>query len=287
MNDNKILFGYSNLNNHSELSIPVYCLIRERTNNYLDKKVINFSESEKTSNYVQWEKINELYYKFSKIWNAIFKINIFEFRKLIKNELVLPRLLKCGFDEIFYSIDEYLTYIESNNKEFFLFAVDNDDFLVPNLCDKIRLYLNDELNILFWNHYDYLNAQGLIKILDFRLKDELDNEWHIHTNNCVFKNVNEPLTQHWDIQHKYFPNTIYEESLDKKYLPICLTLKNTNLTAYTVPIDLYTPKLVITSEEDLLDAYQHSLELPKNFDILPDTFQKDVKNMIELYKTLL
>lgn len=269
--------------------IPIYCLVREYTNDYLDKKIINFSE--KNPIFFQWDKINPLYYEFIQIWNSLFKIDIFEFRSLIKNEIVLPRLKKCEFDRIFFNINDYINYLENNKDPFFLYSVDNDDFLIPHFCNKITPYLinNDLLEICFWDHYDWLSSEEEIKIHTYKVNEP---NWQIHTNNSIFKNINTLLIQHWEVQVKFFPDTIYKDVPDKKYLSECFSLKNTNLSAYTTCISLRDnesngPKLLITNRDQLLERYKKCLNIPKNFYVLPYIFQKDVENMFELYKTLL
>jgi hypothetical protein len=265
---------------------PFYCLIREYSGDYLSNKLINFQETGQLC--FQWDKINILYYTFSQLWKSLFKIDIFEFRALIKNEIVIPRLRNCNFDKIFYDIKTYLDYIEDHHESFFLYAVDNDDFLLDDFRKEIDPILsNDEYDLLFWNHYDWLGTRSVIEI-----HDPTNENWQIHSNNYVYKNVNDCLIQHWEIQYKFFPDRKYTLHNNKIYIPECFSLKNTNLTAYTACINLHDdneqgPILIIQTQEQLLECYRKCLCLPENFSLLPHIFQQDIKNMIELYKTLL
>ena len=266
--------------------IPIYCLVREYSEDYLDKKIVSFSEENQLC--FQWDKINKLYYEYIQLWNSVFIIDIFTFRKLIKNEIVIPRLKTCQFDKLFY-INEYIQFVQSNEQPFLLYAIDNDDFLIDDFYIKIQNNVNSncDLLLLFWDHYDWINTRAKINI------HKVNNSfWQIHSNNCVYKNVNDCLIQHWEIQYKFFPDRKYTLSNDKIYIPECFSLKNTNLTAYTACINLHddneqSPVLIIQTQEQLLECYQKCLCLPENFSLLPHIFQQDIKNMIELYKTLL
>ncbi len=268
--------------------IPIYCLVREYTNDYLDKKVISFSENNQLC--FDWVKINELYYEFIQIWNSLFKIDIFKFRSLVKNEIVLPRILNSNFDKIFYNIEEYLEYIKYNKNPFFLYSIDNDDYLINDFSEIILEYLEKNLDLVFWNHCDYLNDKREIKFYNnFDLKNK---DWFIQTNNFVFKNIQTPLVQHWEIQHKFFPNMLLENNYNVKYIPQILSLKNSNLSAYTTCINLHDneingPKLLIINKTQLLKKYQNCLSFPKNFNLIPNVFQEDIRKMLEIYKVLL
>lgn len=258
--------------------MKIYFVLRtQRGYDYSD----NIDRSKLKDDHNNDKKLHE---EFNNYWNSLFKKSYNQVRKELKS-LVLQNIYEANFDKIYLNIDDYHDdYIniltEKNEEDIYVFFMDDDDFVKPNICNVLKKNYIKGFEGVTWNYIRYHgiknciysgNAQKFVSYRDGKehiTNDLIYSPWpYIQSNHCVIKI---PLENHnnignwWEdyklsmpINHSCIHNYLFEHNTNRKVYNIAqsLSLHNTTPASYSFyGVDYKTHG----REKDIFDE-------PKNF----------------------
>lgn len=164
-----------------------------------------------------WEKVINYIWKYIDIWNQYSNISYFQYRNELKN------ISRLNFESIQCKIVDDL-----EGQDYIFLHVDDDDWFHYNIYDIIRDNINNETDVVVWNHTIITNNKIIYG----------DNN-SLHTNNFAFtkKGVDKikqvpdyvdilnqeipgvkyaisPFSPHYDMNYRIFKKSIQNQKPD-------------------------------------------------------------------------